>query len=62
MKRPILRGMLLLLPPPCEEEEEDWCWLRMEAAKAQVEPLPLVPATWRMLRRFRSEGWKGGLV
>lgn len=52
VKRPIFCGM-------------EWvarCWARMEEAKAQVLPLPFVPATCRMLRRFRSEGWEVVLV
>ena len=30
--------------------------------KAEVEPLPLVPAMWMAFRRLKSEGWdrKGG--
>ena len=34
--------------------EEAAYWARMEAAKAEVEPLPLVPAMWRMLRGVRE--------
>ena len=36
-------------------------WERMEDMKAEVEPLPLVPAMWMALRRLKSEGWRAGV-
>ena len=51
VKRPILR-----------RGAEGWegegrYWDRIEETKAEVEPLPFVPATWMMLRRSKSDGW-----
>lgn len=35
-------------------------WERIDAVKAQVDPLPFVPATWTMLSLLRSDTYSTG--